>query len=275
MSSSPPQASVIVRTKDSGLTLGRTLELVRAQTVPAEIVVVDSGSRDRTLSIAHALADRVVEIPAERFSFGRALNVGAAAADAPIHFALSSHVTPPDERWIERSLAQYTRADVAGTSGAPTLPASSQPLTMTFHQTLDDALAAPYWGFSNTASSWRAAVWQQLPFDEDLQACEDKEWALRALTAGWTIAVDPGLRVTDAHRHAPGLRHLYHRTRREAEAIASFMPLPPATLPGLLDEWWRGAAGADLRARMRQRLSPPRLVDLLAHFHGQRAARGA
>ncbi|HMJ01852.1 MAG TPA: glycosyltransferase [Conexibacter sp.] len=267
----PPRASVIVRAKDSGRTVGRTLALIRAQTVAAEIVVVDSGSSDETLAIARAAADQVVEIPAERFSFGRALNVGAAAAEAPIHFALSSHVVPPDERWIERSLAQYARADVAGTSGAPMLPGSSEPLTSTFHQTLADALAAPYWGFSNTASSWRAAVWQQLPFDEQLQACEDKEWALRALAAGWTIAVDPTLRVADAHRHTPGLRHLYRRTRREAEAIASFVPLPPATLRGLLDEWWSSAAGADPRARARQRLSPPRLVDLLARFQGQRA----
>lgn len=248
----PPQASVIVRTKDSGRTLGRALELLRAQTIPAEILVVDSGSSDDTLAIARSWADRVIEIPAAGFSFGRALNVGAAAAGAPIHLALSSHAAPPDARWIELSLAQYDRADVAGTSGAPTLPASSAPLTTTFHQTLQDALAAPYWGFSNTASSWRAAVWKQLPFDETLSACEDKEWALRALAAGWTIAIDPRLRVADAHRAAQGLRHLYRRTRREAEAIASFAPLPPATLGGLLEEWWRGAAGADLRARSRQ-----------------------
>ena len=178
---------------------------------------------------------------------------------------------PPDERWLERSLAHYERADVAGTSGAATMPGSAAPLVTPFHQTYDDALAAPYWGFSNTASSWRASVWRELPFDEDLSACEDKEWALRALAAGWTIAVDPSLRVSDGHRHEHGLRHLYRRTRREAEAIASFAPIPPATFTGLVTEWWRDAAGEDLRARGRQRLSPPRLVDLLARFHGRRA----
>jgi rhamnosyltransferase len=266
---------VIVRTKDSARTLGRALELLRGQTVAAELLVVDSGSRDETLAIARTWADRVVEIPAGSFTFGHALNVGAAAARAPIHLALSSHAEPPDERWIERSLAHYERGDVAGTSGAPTLPGSTAPLTTTFHQRLEDALAAPFWGFSNTASSWRATVWEQLPFDESLSACEDKEWALRALRQGWTIAIDPSLRVTDAHRRAHGLRHLYRRTRREAEALASFAPVPPATLRGLLAEWWREAAGADLRARSRQRLSPPRLVDLLARFHGRRAVSRA
>jgi rhamnosyltransferase len=269
------QASVIVRTRDSARTLERALALLRAQTVAAELIVVDSGSRDETLAVARRHADRIVELPAAEFTFGRSLNVGAAAAQAPIHLALSSHAEPPDERWIERSLAHYARADVAGTSGAPTLPASTAPLTSTYHQTLEDALAAPYWGFSNTASSWRAAVWEQLPFDERLSACEDKEWALRALRAGWTIAIDPTLRVGDGHRRAHGLRNLYRRTRREAEALASFAPVPPATLGALLSEWWRDAAGADLVARSRQRLSPPRLVDLLARFHGRRAVSRA
>lgn len=272
MNAARPQASVIVRTRDSERTLARALASVRSQTVAAEIVVVDSGSRDATLAIARAQADRVIEIPPERFTFGHALNVGAAAARAPFHVAVSSHVTLPDDGWLERALAQYAREDVAGTSGAATRPASAEPLTATFHQTLADALATPYWGFSNTASSWRAAVWEQLPFDERLEACEDKEWALRALGAGWTIAVDPRLRVADGHRHAPGLRHLYRRTRREAEAIASFTPLPAATRRALLREWWRGASGAGAYARARQRLSPPRLVDLLARHHGQRAA---
>jgi rhamnosyltransferase len=267
----PPAASVIVRTRDSGRTLGRALSLLRAQTVAAEIVVVDSGSRDETLAIADARADRVIEIPAAGFSFGRALNVGAAAARAPIHFALSSHATPPDAQWLERSLAKYERPDVAGTSGAPTLPGSNEPLTATFHQTLADALRCPWWGFSNTASSWRAAVWRELPFDEALPACEDKEWAFRVLAAGWTIAVDPLLRVDGAHRREHGLRHLYRRTRREAEALATFAPLPPATVRGFLRDWQMDVAGASAYARCRQRLSPSRFTEQLATFHGRRA----
>src|SRR2546430_14595095 len=155
MSVASPRASVIIRTKDSARTLPGALASVRAQTVACEVVVVDSGSRDATLSIARAGADRVMQLPAERFSFGRALNVGAGAAGAPIHFALSSHSMPPDEHWIERSLAKYDRAGVAATNGALRAPGSSRPLTATFFQTLADASRYPFWGFSNTGSSWR------------------------------------------------------------------------------------------------------------------------
>jgi rhamnosyltransferase len=272
VSSPPPRASVIVRTKDSARTLGRALSLLRAQTVPAEIIVVDSGSTDDTLAMAHGEADQVIEIRAEEFTFGRALNVGAAAARAPIHFALSSHAVPPDELWIERSLAKYERADVAGTCGAPTQPGSSAPLTTTVYQSLELATEHPYWGFSNTASSWRAEVWERMPFDEALVSCEDKEWAFRVLAAGWTIAVDSKLAVGDSHRRQYGLRHLYRRTRLESEAIASFAPVPPTTLTGFLHEWQVDVPSASRLGRWRRRVSPSRFTELLAKHRGHRAA---
>jgi hypothetical protein len=111
-----------------------------------------------------------------------------------------------------------------------------------------------------------------MPFDESLSACEDKEWAFRALAAGWTIAVDPQLRVSDAHRRQYGLRHLYRRTLRESEAIASFATPPRATAKRFLREWLIDAPGDDSYARSRQRLSPPRFTELLAKFHGVKAA---
>jgi len=264
-----PRASVIIRTKDSARTLGRVLAAVRSQTVSSEIIVVDSGSSDETLAIARLQADRVLEIPAEGFSFGRALNVGAAAARAPIHFALSSHAFPPDDRWIERSLSHYDRPDVAGTSGAPTPPGSHEPLAATFHQTLPDALKRPWWGFSNTGSSWRAEVWAELPFDEELPACEDKEWGLRVLAAGWTIAVDSRLCVSSEHREQHGLRRLYRRTRREFEAIGSFATLPDLTTRDFLHQWFLDVPVRGHYRRWRRRLSPLRFAELLGRYHAR------
>jgi len=249
LSTSPPRASVIIRTKDSAGTLARVLDSVRAQTVPSEVIVVDSGSSDATLAIARAGADRVIEIPAERFSFGRALNFGAAAASAPIHFALSSHSFPPDDRWIERSLAKYARADVA------------------------DALEHPYWGFSNTGCSWRASAWSAHPFDESLPACEDKHWGLRVLRAGWALAYDPMLCVSDGHRRARGIRHLYRRTRREFEALGSFAPAPPVSLADFIYEWLVDVHAPGRYRRCRRRLSHIRFAELLAKYRGLQAAR--
>jgi rhamnosyltransferase len=271
MNDSVPLASVIIRTKDSARTLGRVLSSVRAQTVASEIIVVDSGSTDGTLEIARAQADRVLELDAASFSFGRALNIGAAAARAPIHFALSSHSFPPDDRWVERSLSMYHRPDVAGTSGSPVCPGSHEPLTMTFYQTLSDAIQHPTWGFSNTGSSWRAGVWTEHRFDEHLPACEDKEWGFRVLRAGWTIAVNSTLSVSATHRRRQGIRHLYTRTRREYTTLESFAAMPRFTTSDLLHEWYADMPPDAPYRGWRRRLSYFRLTELLGKYQGLKA----
>ena len=64
--------SVIVRVLNEAKHLGRLLEGVRAQRVdlPTEIVVVDSGSRDGTLEIAHRHRCRIVKISKADFTLG-------------------------------------------------------------------------------------------------------------------------------------------------------------------------------------------------------------
>jgi len=271
-----PRASVIVRTKDSARTLGHVLSLLGAQTVQAEIIIVDSGSTDETLAIARESADQVIEVIAERFSFGYALNVGAAAARAPIHFALSSHAFPPDSRWIEHSLAIYDRPDVAATNGSTARPGSNEPLRNTFYQTLTDATRYPLWGFSNTGGSWRADVWAGLHFDEQLTASEDKEWGFRVLASGWTIAYDPKLVIGNKHRRHDGLRDLYRRTQREFEAISSFAPiyapLPSPTVRGFLREWLTDIPTNAPYKGWRRRLNYFRFTELLGKYDGLKAA---
>ena len=236
-------ASVIVRCLDSERTIAATFEAIRGQTIEAEIVVVDSGSRDRTLEIAEHWGDRIVELSAAEFSYGRALNRGAQAASGKVHFALSAHCVPLRRDWIERSLEHYENAAVGATNGAGPVPGHGwlgrdPDAGDVFLQDYGHARAHPYWGFSNHASSWRATVWAEHRFDERLPAAEDKEWALRVTAAGWLIAYDPALAVDQAHawRSAPAF---YQRRRKEARAIASFADVAPYRLRDLRRDWWR------------------------------------
>src|SRR5262245_56898027 len=100
-------ASVILRAKNEIASIERCLRLVRDQTVDVELIVVDSGSTDGTLQVAETLADRVVRIAPQEFTFGGALNTGARVAQGDVHVALSAHCFAPDERWVERALVHY------------------------------------------------------------------------------------------------------------------------------------------------------------------------
>jgi rhamnosyltransferase len=268
---STPRASVIVRAKDEEATIGRTLSLLRRQTVEAELIVVDSGSSDRTVEIAGPFCDQLIRIPPERFTFGYALNVGARAANAPVHFAVSAHCFPEQQDWIARALSRYQRADVAGTSGDRTLPDGS-PLEATLYQEADHARAHPWWGFSNHASSWRASVWEEFPFDEEIEASEDREWAFRVLDAGWVIAIDPRLWVGMSHVWRSGVRSYYRRRRREARALARATSLPAYGLADLVGEWW--TALPDTRhAPILHRFDYRRMAGLAGKYAGYRDAR--
>lgn len=225
----PLDASVIVRAKDKADTIEATLRSVRAQSQACELIVVDSGSSDATVSIARKYADQVIEIPASEFTYGGALNLGAENASGDVHFALSAHCVPMRDDWIARSVSLYDNERVAGTNQAQLTPTGDL-IADCYLQTLEDALAHPVWGFSNHASSWRATVWRELPFRTDLSACEDKDWSWRVLQAGYTIAYCPELAVPAAHRRKEGVARLRRRVANEAFAMVSLgasRPLSP------------------------------------------------
>lgn len=265
-------ASVIVRAKDEIAGIERCLRLVREQTLDVELIVVDSGSTDGTLEVARAWADRVIEIPPQRFSFGGALNVGAAAASAPVHVALSAHCFPERRDWIERAVAHYADDDVAGAFGVRTAP-DGTPLEAPLRCRAPAALRDPTWGFTNHASSWRASVWERFPFDEQIEACEDREWSWRVLRAGLTIVADPALWVSAAHRRSAGLPALFRRTRREARAMARISQQPPYRLADALRDWWSQMPPLSSRPAPVQRLNPFRATEIAARVVGERDVR--
>lgn len=269
-----PTASAIVRARDEADTIERTLASLRAQSVPVEIVVVDSGSRDGTLDVARRWCDRLIEIDPADFTFGRALNVGAAAAAGDVHYALSAHCEATRTDWVERALAHYREPDVAATNGA-LYSHEGIPLLEPFFMTADDALRDPYWGHSNFACSWRAATWREFPFDEGMEACEDKEWSWRVLRAGWRIVFDPRLYVSSHHVQRGGMRALYRRTHREARAMAARADLPRRSARDALSQWWRDLPPDSAYPPLFHRMNYLRAAGIAARYAGERGGRRA
>jgi rhamnosyltransferase len=266
-------ASVIVRARDEAKTIERTLRSLHAQSVRPEIIVVDSGSRDGTLDLARRWSDRLIEIDPGEFSYGRALNIGARAAQAPIHFALSAHCWPERDDWIARSLAHYERPEVAGTNGRNEDPWGA-PLRRPYCPTPEAARANPDWGFSNHASSWRGEVWERFPFDEEIHYAEDRKWELRVLDAGWTLVFDPVLYVDVSHRWKTGALNQYRRQRNEARAIGALQRLSRYELRDCIHEWWSGYPRGDHSALF-HRLNYRRMASLLGKYAGHRRASGS
>ncbi len=109
-------ASVVIRTKDEARRLRLTLTSLSAQTVPAQVVVVNDGSSDDTRDVLRE-AEQWVELVAVEHSTARgrsaASNAGARAARGDVLIFLDGD-TLAGPQLVERHLALHETADVIG-----------------------------------------------------------------------------------------------------------------------------------------------------------------
>jgi rhamnosyltransferase len=263
---------VIVRARDEEVSIGRCLELLGGQRTggrAVEVIVVDSGSRDGTAAIARSSGARVLTLAPAEFSFGRALNLGAAESRGELLVALSADAFARDDTWLERLAERFADPEVACASGDRYGP-DGEPLRERVLQGIELARAHPGWGYSNGAGAFRAELWRERPFREDLPGCEDLEWSWHWLERGRRCVIDPALVVDHDHTH-DSLPAIYRRARREAEGLARFADGAAGPERGLLSEWWSDRRF--YRSPVRARLSHRRAVRLLGERAGRRRAR--
>lgn len=259
------RASAVVRTRDSAQTVVAALESLRSQSVGVEIVVVDSGSVDDTLDLVRPYADQLLALRPEEFTFGGALNLGAAAARGEVHIALSSHCVLPHEAWLATAVAHVEDGAVAA-FGAATGPLR-QPLSgpLVLHHA--ELRRHPFWGMTNHAAAWSAAAWRRHRFDETLTAAEDKEWSWRATADGGHVVADPALVVPAEHRRSAGMAAYRRRLVNEMTALDARVPSTPYRALDALADWRRPAPrDAVLSTSGARPLGRTRLVEVVARW---------
>jgi glycosyltransferase involved in cell wall biosynthesis len=212
--------SLIIRCFNEEAHIGRLLKGAVGQThPPEEIVVVDSGSTDATLSIAATFDVQIVSIAPELFSFGHALNVGIAAATGEIAIFASAHVYPVYDSWIEELVAPFHDERVALTYGRQQTPpggrfSEQRLLAQWFPAQSARRQRHPFCNNANAAI--RRSVWDERPYDEQLTGLEDLDWAKSAMESGHSIAYVAEAPVV--HVHDERFMQVFNRYRREAIA---------------------------------------------------------
>jgi rhamnosyltransferase len=212
--------SLIIRCFNEEAHIGRLLTGALRQTRPPdEIVVVDSGSTDATLSIASAFDVQIAQLAPELFSFGHALNVGIAASTTEIAILASAHVYPVYDTWIERLVAPFDDERIALTYGRQQTPpngrfSEQRLLSQWFPAQSVRRQRHPFCNNANAAI--RRSAWEQRPYDEELTGLEDLDWAKHAMEAGCSIAYVAEAPVV--HVHEESFKQVVNRYRREAIA---------------------------------------------------------
>lgn len=223
---SRPSTSVVIRCFNEEQHIGRLLRgLIRQTSPPDQIVLVDSGSTDRTLEIASQFPVEVHRIEPEAFSFGRSLNVGCRASTGELLVFASAHVYPVYDTWLEHLVAPFADSSVAlaygrQIGGDEAAYSERRVLARWFPPTSAARQDHPF--CNNANASIRRSVWESQPYDETLTGLEDVDWAKRAIAAGHVIAY-----VADAsvvHVHDQTWSELVNRYRREAIAHRRIYP---------------------------------------------------
>lgn len=186
------ETSIIIRTKNEEKWLGSVLEKLSRQTYKNfEIIIVDSGSTDRTLEIAQKFKTRIFKIKHEDFSFPYALNFGCRKAEAKKYFVLlSAHSLPISNEWLEEGINSFTSDNVMGIFGPMLALPDASVWEKIFYSAGTFLMKAKYpfkkcliikkpgmgvLGF--THSIIRRDLWEKYNFDENFGlGGEDAEW---------------------------------------------------------------------------------------------------
>ncbi len=199
-----PRITVLIRTFNEQKHLGRLLDMLDRQTErDFEIVLVDSGSADRTLHIAEGRVQRIIRIDSRNFTFGYSLNVGCRASRGTVVVIVSAHAIPANEQWLAALTRPFEDSRVAMVYGRHIGAEQTKlPERRDFARFFPKQPGPRRYG-NNANSAIRRSVWEQQPFDERLTGLEDIAWAKNATKQGLTVVYEPQAAVLHIHEETP------------------------------------------------------------------------
>ena len=243
--------SIVIRAYNEEKHIGRLLEGINHQSLDdVEVILVDSGSTDRTVAIAESYGATIVTIPSSEFTFGRSLNLGIRAATREFIVIVSAHVYPIYPDWLASLLRPLEEEGVALSYGKQRGPESAKfSEQQIFHQWYPDrSMPRQKTAFCNNANAAiRKSLWEQNPYDETLTGLEDLAWAKWAKDQGYSIAYVAEAEIIHVHHETP--RAVFNRYRREAmalrrvypEANFNFYDFLRLTITNVLSDLWHAA----------------------------------
>lgn len=222
-----PLVSVIIRTFNEAKHLGHLLELCYGQKTdfPFEVIIVDSGSDDDTLTIARRHPVVIQNIAKSEFTFGRSLNLGLARAQGDYAIIVSAHCYPMGTDWLAKMILPFSNPQIGMVYGKQRGDARNK---YSEHQIFmkwfpEETVEQTDFAFCNNANSAiRCSLWKEIPFDESLTGLEDLDWAKKIIARGFHLSyrADAGV----YHIHEESYPQVYRRYYREALAYKAIYP---------------------------------------------------
>jgi len=214
-----PKASIFIPTKNPGKPFETILNQISKQNEKSfEIILVDSGSTDKTLEIIENFAKKHKEIPVKlykiapkEFGHGKTRNLSLKYSKAPCIVFLTQDAIPANDYWLSSLLSNFKDPSVAGVFSKQ-IPKKNARKTEKFfyhyyfhnkkeiHPAINDTLLDIMF-FSNASSCIKTDILKKYSFNESLIMTEDQQWAKTIIEKGYKKIYEPKSVVIHSHNY--------------------------------------------------------------------------
>lgn len=248
--------SIVIPTKNEASNIGRCLKSVYSQETPYsfEVIVIDSGSRDRTLHVVKRYPKvRLVQIEPQDFGHGKTRNMGARLARGRYIVFLNADAFPLGKKWLEPMILDLEEDNKTAGVFSRHIPRKKCHLYMV--RDLESTMGEKRWTlegtdsynsmiFSTVSAAIRKDTWLKIPFDDDILIAEDQDWGWKVLDKGYNIAYEPHSQVFHSHNYKFSemfrIKKLVGRsTRRFSSRFKALFVGLPLMMGGIIVKSWQ------------------------------------
>lgn len=186
-----------------------------------EIIIIDSGSTDKSLEIIKRYSVKLIQIPAAEFNHGETRNIGAREAKGKFVVMTVQDAVPATNLWLQHFLDTFINENVAGVCGQQVVPheldknpvlwfrpVSAPKMSFVhFDKPEDFFKLTPYeqrykGGWDNVTSAYRREMLLKFPFPK-IDFGEDISWSKEMLLRGYILGLNDNARVFHYHHQLP------------------------------------------------------------------------
>jgi len=226
------KSSILILTKNAGSEFEKTLKMIFSQKYDEEyeVIMIDSGSKDDTLTIAKNYQTKIYEIPPEEFGHAKTRNFVANLSKGDYLVFITQDAVPFNNRWLENLTKPLSNPKIAGVYGRQTPKGNANPMEKFFlSQFYPKKREIKYTNkntneknifFSNVNSAIRKDIWKKHKFSNDLIMSEDQEWAKRILSQRYKLVYEPKASVFHSHNYS--LKTVFQRYFDSGASLQEF-----------------------------------------------------
>jgi rhamnosyltransferase len=207
--------SIVILTKNEEKRIGACLDAIFRQDFRGdlEVLVIDSGSTDRTVEIVSEFPVCIVRIEPQQFRHGATRHLGIVSTTAPLVVLLNGDAVPANEQWLSTLVRAMQPDDIAAAYSRQVPHSDAYPMEEFFlmnmyppDRTDDPSKPGGVFRsfFSSVSCVIRRSAYNIELFAEDILIAEDQEWSLRMIGREFRIIYAPDSLVFHSHNYSFG-----------------------------------------------------------------------